>query len=364
MPRFFWSLQAPVVMAMLLTLVNDRYLKWAHLLPPLVTGKLSDVCGLFFAPFTLLDVVLFAAPQWRRSRAHVDKVFLAVMVVTSLAFSLLKLCPFIAGVYNDALGALLERPVMLLPDVTDLLALTVLPLSVMFYRSRIGAALQDYVAVSSKTFLVLVIASTWTPLAEANDGPSATERSSDAEPEGSKVVVSQGRLNYGAGAFLGYVFGDLDPVDESRDLFPESVRRRHVGFSADARFFVFLEPGNTWFHQALVASAKYVQLESTESYSGGKAVLVQEVISFAADYRPSVRLSSLVWLYGEVGPQIRLPSARFRTRFGTQTINTIADLGVETSLGIQVGFSERVHGDLFFSPYPKMTAGLGVIYVL
>lgn len=53
-PRLF-TRPAPVL-AMLLVALNDHALKGAGLLPGWLTGKLSDVMGLYFAPLLLAEL--------------------------------------------------------------------------------------------------------------------------------------------------------------------------------------------------------------------------------------------------------------------------------------------------------------------
>jgi hypothetical protein len=50
-------LSAPVLASVAVMLLNDHVLKHARLLPPLITGKLSDFAFLFFAPIVLAFVL-------------------------------------------------------------------------------------------------------------------------------------------------------------------------------------------------------------------------------------------------------------------------------------------------------------------
>jgi hypothetical protein len=119
----------PLAAAALLA-VNDHLLKGAGLLPGWLTGKLSDVAGLFVFPvllFVALDVLTrgrSAAPSMR-ARAAV-----AVALVTALGFSAIKLSPVVNDAVNQIAG-----PMQL--DPSDLLALPACALAALWLvRSR------------------------------------------------------------------------------------------------------------------------------------------------------------------------------------------------------------------------------------
>ena len=129
----------PIPLAAIAVLVlNDQVLKAAF--PGLVTGKLSDVAGLVFAPLAILtaaELLAAAAGRWRAS----SRAWLTVAVAgVGLGFAAVKLLPPAEGAWNLALGAaqwpfgavadLLSgrplagiRPVAVVADATDLVAL-------------------------------------------------------------------------------------------------------------------------------------------------------------------------------------------------------------------------------------------------
>ncbi len=118
----------PVPLAAVLVLVvNDRWLKGAGLLPGAVTGKLSDVAGLLFFPLLVTagtDLVLLAAA---RLGAPVDftlrrwKLAIALLA-TAAGFIAVKLSPAVAGHVAD----LLPVPSRIVADPRDLAALPML----------------------------------------------------------------------------------------------------------------------------------------------------------------------------------------------------------------------------------------------
>jgi hypothetical protein len=104
--------------ALALLLFNDNVLKGAGIVPAWLTGKLSDFAFLIVAP-VLLATLLPRAVPWRRAIA-----VLAVVLVYAAA----DLSPAV----SDAIVAAASRAGLswkLWPDVTDLLALVVLPLT-------------------------------------------------------------------------------------------------------------------------------------------------------------------------------------------------------------------------------------------
>lgn len=114
--------------AVLVLAVNDHLLKGAGLLPGWLTGKLSDVAGLFFFPLLLCALARGATRlAARREREIEDRGALAMAAVlsTGAVFTAIKLCPpvnaWVAGVWG-----------VMVMDATDLFTLPVLPLSAAF----------------------------------------------------------------------------------------------------------------------------------------------------------------------------------------------------------------------------------------
>lgn len=91
--------------------VNDWALKGAHVLPGAVTGKLSDVAGLFIAP------ALFAALVRARTRRAV----LAAHVAVAVVFAVVKVVPAATHALEALLSLFVRSRVW--TDPTDLVAL-------------------------------------------------------------------------------------------------------------------------------------------------------------------------------------------------------------------------------------------------
>lgn len=105
--------------ALLLLVINDHVLKRALILPPVVTGKLSDFAGLFVAP------VLLAVLGSRLGLAGVAPRLVSFFVITSV-FVAVKLSSAAARILEQVLasGGVVWK---LWVDPTDLIALVVLP---------------------------------------------------------------------------------------------------------------------------------------------------------------------------------------------------------------------------------------------
>lgn len=101
------SRPAPAL-ALFVLVLNDHLLKGAGLLPAALTGKLSDLAGLFFFPI-LLTAALRLPPA-------------AACALTGVVFSALKLDPTCNALANQWWGAVALDP-------TDLIALCMLPLA-------------------------------------------------------------------------------------------------------------------------------------------------------------------------------------------------------------------------------------------
>ncbi|MBA2665045.1 MAG: hypothetical protein H0U74_22350 [Bradymonadaceae bacterium] len=132
MRRPLWAqdLLHPLVLAAIAVLVlNDHVLKGSGLLPGLVTGKLSDVVGLFFFPILLVALAqgICLALLGRLPRNRGQLAFWASLA-TALGFSLVN----VSTPFNHFLARWWGGFTM---DPTDLLTLPVLALSYHFMMS-------------------------------------------------------------------------------------------------------------------------------------------------------------------------------------------------------------------------------------
>jgi hypothetical protein len=123
------------LVAVAILIFNDRYLKVA--VPSWVTGKLSDLSGIFFFPLFALALGDLARSLWRRGMGSVSRCSspcapprLALLVLVTLSTDVLfvgiKLSPAFHDIYVTALAALIQKPVQVVMDATDL---GVLPLA-------------------------------------------------------------------------------------------------------------------------------------------------------------------------------------------------------------------------------------------
>jgi hypothetical protein len=104
--------------ALLVLIANDGWLKGAGSLPGWLTGKLSDVAGLVVAPVTL---TLFLGRE-RPLLRHL------AFALTAGVFALVNLSPWCSARFIELLS-MIGVSWTLWPDITDLVALLILPLS-------------------------------------------------------------------------------------------------------------------------------------------------------------------------------------------------------------------------------------------
>lgn len=158
----------PLVLASLALLVlNDHVFKSAAVGSSwsLLTGKLSDVCGVLFLPVLLVSgVELLSAARGRFSRrprssagvAHVG-VAIAAAAFVAIFFALMKTVPPVGALYAHALGALQWpvlavvalasgedvpglRPVRHVLDASDVVVVPLAFVVVWLQRRRVAAA--------------------------------------------------------------------------------------------------------------------------------------------------------------------------------------------------------------------------------
>jgi hypothetical protein len=118
----FRGLKHPLTLASIgLLLLNDHVLKTTA--PSPLTGKLSDLAGLFFFPFLLAAVLSL---PFDRLRVPPRRTAALAFGLTSLWFTLIKTWPWANALTVAALTRLLGPSVKIVLDPTDLLALVVL----------------------------------------------------------------------------------------------------------------------------------------------------------------------------------------------------------------------------------------------
>lgn len=131
-----WSTWSLIALAVLV--LNDHMLKGSALVSPAWTGKLSDFAGLFLAP-TLLAVLLRARRRISVAVCH---------VAVGLVFAAAKISPSAATWICEAAGSL-GLNWTIAPDLTDLWALSVMPLAYLAAFSRSPA--QTRVAADTRS---------------------------------------------------------------------------------------------------------------------------------------------------------------------------------------------------------------------
>jgi hypothetical protein len=120
------------VAAIALTALNDHLFKQGHLLPAAVTGKLSDVAGLFFFPIAVVTAARAVRQRFGARRRGEGYGSIAVALATGLVFAVCKLSP--------AVCRWLSAAVVVVPDPTDLIALPALACAWWWLARRRGGA--------------------------------------------------------------------------------------------------------------------------------------------------------------------------------------------------------------------------------
>jgi len=110
--------------AIALLIVNDHVLKARY--PGWLTSKLSDVAGLVFFPLllrALLAPILRLVPGRRAHAIGRERLLIACVAITALAFAAIKLAAPATAACEQLLGALRGGRVEIVRDPTDLIAL-------------------------------------------------------------------------------------------------------------------------------------------------------------------------------------------------------------------------------------------------
>jgi hypothetical protein len=129
------------VAAVAILLLNDHVMKQAF--PGWLTGKASDFAGLVVFPLLALSIYEMITALLRKpyspSRVHLN----LVLLITGVAFTLVKLIPAVGDWYSVTWGWLSApvhgstTPVALVQDPTDLLTLPALLISSSIGRARL-----------------------------------------------------------------------------------------------------------------------------------------------------------------------------------------------------------------------------------
>jgi hypothetical protein len=131
----------PVTLAAVALLVVNDWLLKPRLGPSLITGKLSDIGGLVFAPVVLSSAIGLVLHGLAKLGVRVDpslsrRRLIACIVATGAAFAAVKLSPAAATYLADALSLMGRRAEIYL-DRTDLLCLPALAIALWIGRDEL-----------------------------------------------------------------------------------------------------------------------------------------------------------------------------------------------------------------------------------
>jgi len=164
-------------------LINDHLLK--PFAPSVVTGKLSDVAGLYFAPLVVL-VGVFALSFGGLERRPIAFARTVYLVVAGI-FGALKLAEATASPLLSLVSGL-GFPVAITVDPTDLIALGVLPLSYAAWSARLRRAAGVRIGWPRR-FLTLSLAAGSIVATSGPPQPSITSLAADPRAEALYAMV-------------------------------------------------------------------------------------------------------------------------------------------------------------------------------
>lgn len=118
--------------AVMILILNDHVWKGGHALPGWLTGKISDVAGLYFFP-VLLTVIVEQSLRSRGSAAPRRWIAWSTVLLTGAVFAALKSVPALAALASAAVGPIVCDP-------TDLLALGALAPSLRYLLRDLPAS--------------------------------------------------------------------------------------------------------------------------------------------------------------------------------------------------------------------------------
>lgn len=118
--------------AVALMALNDHWFKYRF--SNVVTGKLSDFCGVFYLPIFLLALLVVFDGILKLKKFRIGAIStIGAIVFTDLLMILVKLSPLSARFIED-LFARYWFPIQLIQDPTDLVSLVVNPLTYFYMK--------------------------------------------------------------------------------------------------------------------------------------------------------------------------------------------------------------------------------------
>lgn len=112
--------------------LNDHWLKYQF--PGLITGKLSDFCGVFYFPIFILALWIACDELFKVNKSSLSKgAVIAAIVFTDLLMVLVKLSPVCARAIEVFFANYLFQ-IRLIQDPTDLISFLVNPLTYLYLR--------------------------------------------------------------------------------------------------------------------------------------------------------------------------------------------------------------------------------------
>lgn len=114
--NFKYLLHPLVITSLGLTFFNDQYLKYQY--TGFITGKLSDLCGLFYFPLFLYALISFIQKPLATHKYIQTNKLLYCILITDLVFILFKYT-FMREILIENMSHYLFK-IQIVPDLTDL----------------------------------------------------------------------------------------------------------------------------------------------------------------------------------------------------------------------------------------------------
>jgi hypothetical protein len=184
-----------------LLLLNDHYLKTAF--PSWITGKLSDIAGLFFFP--LLLATLFS-PLGERLRLSWRQIGGVAFCVTAVWFALMKTSSLVNGITITLWQLIVQWSVRIVMDPTDLVALIMLWPAWCIWNNAPHSPWRSWQRLNKRGV-------TWLPLSVIAVASLAALATSPPDyPEARRLAVVENQLYVGLGSYWPDAQNDNWPV--------------------------------------------------------------------------------------------------------------------------------------------------------
>jgi hypothetical protein len=179
------------LLGLVLLITNDFYFKYAF--PGLITGKLSDIAGLFIFPY-------FFSVFFEKQAKY-------IYIATGLFFMYWKL--EMAQPFIDLITAITNLPFNRTVDFTDLFALHILPFSYYYYKKEKQTSTKQNFAVNAVLLFICCFSFVATTLPDKDTGVNLKSGKEFTVPLSEKQLKEEFKGHMSSKEIYGYF-----PIDE------------------------------------------------------------------------------------------------------------------------------------------------------